>query len=113
MSTKRLEQIEKQIETIKNQLQDIFIIRPGSLTRQYRNPKKRSGAFHQLSYTHQMKSRTDYVRAEFVQEIREQIRDYKRFKRLVAKWVALGIEYSRLSMRLRIERSASRKGNPR
>ena len=113
MRKKRLQQIEQQIETIKKQLQAITIVRPGSLTRQYRDPKKRSGAFHQLSYTHQMKSRTDYVRAPFVEEIQQQIRDYKRFKKLVARWVDLGIEYSRLSMKDQIERADSQKNKPR
>ena len=113
MHKKRLQQIEQQIETIKNQLHVITIVRPGSLTRQYRDPQKRSGAFHQLSYTHHMKSRTDYVRAEFVAEIRQQIRDYKRFKKLVSRWVDLGIEYSRLSMKDRIECADSRKNKPR
>ena len=113
MSKKRLRQIEQQIEKIKNQLQAIAVIRPGSLTRQYRDPQKRSGAFHQLSYTHQMKSRTEYVRAPFVAEIRQQIRDYKRFKKLVARWVDLGIEYSRLSMKDRIEGGNSPKDKPK
>lgn len=113
MSKKRLRQIEHQIETIKSQLHAIAIVRPGSLTRQYRDPQKRSGAFHQLSYTHQMKSHTEYVRAPFVSEIRQQIRDYKRFKKLMARWVELGIEYSRLSMKDRIESADSQADEPR
>ena len=100
MSEKRLAQIEKQIEKIKPQLQDFSVIRPGSLTQQYKNPKEQTGAFYQLSYTHQMKSKTEYVRKQFVPEIRKQIRDYKRFRKLVDKWVLLGIEYSQVVMKL-------------
>ena len=60
-----------------------------------------------------MKSRTEYVRAPFVAEIQQQIRDYKRFKKLVARWIDLGIEYSRLSMKDRIdERMVHGKANP-
>jgi len=58
-------------------------MRPGSLTRQYHNPKDKTGAYYQLSYTHKMKSHTEYVRREYVAEIRKQIFHYKRFKKLV------------------------------
>jgi hypothetical protein len=73
-------------------------MRPGSLTRQYRNPGDKLGPYYQLSYTHTMKSRTEYVRVEFVDQLREQIAEYKRFKKLVEEWVALGIEQSKLQM---------------
>ena len=101
MSAKRLEKIEKEIETIKAQLREIGVVRPGSLTRQYKDPKQQTGAYCQVSYTHRMKSKTTYVRANFVKEVRLQIRDYNKLKKLIERWVALGIEYSQLSMRLR------------
>ena len=41
-----------------------------------------------------MKSRTQYVRPEWVEEIREQIEVYKRFKKLIEEWIDLSIEYS-------------------
>ena len=100
MTSKRLQGIEERIEDIKRQILEFDVIRPGSLTRQYRDPKKRTGAFFQVSYTHQMKSRTQYVRAEFVNKVRRQIRDYKRFRKLVEKWIALGIQHSQLSMKI-------------
>ncbi len=101
MNAKRLEKIEKEIETIKAQLREIGVVRPGSLTRQYKDPKQQTGAYCQVSYTHRMKSKTAYVRANFVKEVRLQIRDYNKLKKLIERWVALGIEYSQLSMRLR------------
>jgi len=82
MSNKRLAQIEKQIQKIKSQLQDIPVMRPGSLTRQYKNRKQKTGAFYQLSYTHKMKSRTEYIRADYLSETRKQIRTYKLFRKL-------------------------------
>ncbi len=48
-----------------------------------------------------MLSKTTYVRATFVTEVRKQIRDYHTLKKLIERWVALGLEYSQLSMRLR------------
>jgi hypothetical protein len=101
MSAKRLEKIGKEIEMIKAELREIGVVRPGSLTRQYKNPKEQTGAYYQVSYTHRMKSKTTYVRASFVKEVRKQIRDYNKLKKLIERWVALGIEYSQLSMRLR------------
>jgi len=47
-----------------------------------------------------MKSRTAYIRSECVSDIRRQIRNYKRFKKLNAEWIALSIEHSRLTMKL-------------
>ena len=41
-------------------------MRPGSLSRQYKDPSARTGAYWQLSYTHNMRSRTRYVRPEEV-----------------------------------------------
>lgn len=100
----RLKQIQKRIEKIKGELTAIEEMRPGSLTEQYKDPSKKSGAHYQLSYTLDMKSRTEYVQRDFVPDVRRQIENYKRFKDLVAEWVALGIEQSRLKMKL--ERSA-------
>ena len=56
MSRKRIQQIERRIDGIKKELQKIGPMRPGSLTRQYKNPENRDGAYWQISYTRQMKS---------------------------------------------------------
>ena len=101
MDARRLEKIDQEIERIKAQLGQIGVVRPGSLTRQYKDPKKHTGAYYQVSYTHRMKSRTAYVRASFVTQVRQQIRDYKKLTRLIKRWVVLGIEHSQLSMRLK------------
>ena len=98
MNGKTLSQIEKKIEKIKQQLVTIQQMRPGSLTRQYRNSKDKTGAYYQLSYTHKMKSRTEYVRSEFVDSIEEQISEYKRFRELIDQWIELSIEHSKIQM---------------
>lgn len=100
MSQKRIQPIEQRIDRIKEELKKIGPMRPGSLTRQYRDPENGTGAFWQISYTRQMKSRTEYVRKEWVAEIRKQIAVHKRFKRLIDQWVDLGIEHSQLTMRI-------------
>jgi hypothetical protein len=96
----RLKQIEKRIDRIQSELIKIDAMRPGSLTRQYKDPMKQTGAYYQLSYTLDMRSRTEYIRKEWVSEIRRQIKQYKRYKQLNAEWVSLSIERSKLSMKL-------------
>ena len=100
MSQKRIQQIEQRIVRIKAALQEIGPMRPGSLTRQYRDPENSTGAYWQISYTPQMKSRTEYVRREWVPAIRKQIAMHKRFKRLIDEWGDLSIEHSQLTMRI-------------
>ena len=75
LSEKRMQQIERRIEGIKKALLEIGPMRPGSLTRPYQDPQQRTGAYWQISYTRQMKSRTEYVRKEYVKEVRPPVRN--------------------------------------
>ena len=100
MSRKRIRQIEQRIDRIKRALQEIGPMRPGSLTRQYKDPQNQTGAYWQISYTRQMRSRTEYVRPEWVKAIRRQTATHKRFKRLIDQWIDLSIEHSRPTMQM-------------
>jgi hypothetical protein len=100
MSPERIQQIERRIDRIKKELKEIGPMRPGSLTRQYKDPQHHAGAYWQISYTRRMKSRTEYVRLQWVTELRRQIVTHRRFKRLVDQWIDLSIEHSRLTMRI-------------
>lgn len=100
MTQKRLLQIERRIQTIKARLAAIDEMRPGSLSRQYKDPANQSGAYYQLSYTRDMKSRTEYIARDALSAVRRQIDNYKRFKALTEEWVDLSIELSRLKIRL-------------
>lgn len=97
---KKLAEIEKQIKQLKEELQLIGEMRPGSLTQQYQNRKEKKGGYYQISYTYQMKSRTEYVRPEFVEDLRGQVESFKRFKSLIQQWTDLAIEHSHLKMAL-------------
>lgn len=99
MTQKRLQQLEKRISKIKAELATIEEMRPGSLSRQYKDPEHQTGAYYQLSYTREMKSRTEYVARESVRDVRRQIAHYKRFKALTAQWITLSIELCRLKMK--------------
>lgn len=105
-----LERLGQRIERIKQELQGIGPMRPGSLSKQYtvcgkagcrcadpRQPRKH-GPYFQLSYIHRGKSTTQFIRAPFVREVRVQLANYKRFRRLTDEWVALSIEHARLAL---------------
>jgi len=91
-------QIEEKIAGIKKQLLEIGEMRPGSLTYQYRKPKEKDGGFYQISYTHKMRSKSEYVYPEFVKDLRSQIAAFKTFKKLVQQWADLALEHSRLKI---------------
>ena len=99
MTTEKLKQLENEIRRIKKELSGLRPMRPGTLSLQYKAPAEKKGAYYQLSYTHKMKSRTQYVRPEWVDEIRRQIEVYKRFKKLIEEWIDLSIEYSQTRMK--------------
>ncbi len=90
--------IEKKIEEIKKTLMSIGEMRPGSLTRQY--PKSGKKGYYQISYTHKMNSRTEYVRPEFVKPLKNQIKSFKLFKKCIDEWIDLAIEHSKLKIHL-------------
>ncbi len=106
MSQKRVQLLERRIVLIKQELQYLGPMRPGSLMRQYRDPKKRTGAYWQISYTRQMRSRTEYVRQEWVKETRQRIAMHKRFKQLVDRWLDLSIEHSQMLMKMETRKKA-------
>jgi len=99
MSTKRLAQISKRIERIKSELAAIGEMRPGSVSKQFKNPQLQQGAYYQLNYSQGGRSRTEYVPRAFLRDVRSQLVNYKRFKALTAEWIELSIEQSRLKMK--------------
>ena len=98
MEKQRLKTIEKRLEKIKRELSDVGVMRPGSLTKQKqrRSSTGNVSEYWQISYTHKMKSRTDYVREGSVSDTQDQIAEYKRFKELIDEWVELAIEQAKL-----------------
>ena len=50
MNNHRWVTIERRIERIKAELAAIGDLRPGSLTKQYKDPESHSGPYYQLSY---------------------------------------------------------------
>lgn len=96
MANTKLNEIEKSIKILKNEIADIGDMRPGTLSVQYRKPSEKAIPFSQLSYTHQTKSRSEYVRSCNLATIKREIDNYKQFKKLVEKIVDLSIQASKL-----------------
>ncbi len=98
MST-QLEQTEERIRKLKQELMALGPMRPGSITRQYRLPKEKKRPFYQLSYTHRMRSRSEYVRPENVAALRKETANFKRFRKLIDRWVELSLKASQLRIK--------------
>ena len=67
-------------------------MRPGSLSQQYRDPVKKTGGYWQLSYTHDMRSRSRHVRADELAGIKTLVANFKRFRELVDRCVDLSVK---------------------
>jgi uncharacterized protein DUF6788 len=95
----RIKAIRKRINVIQSELRKTGDMRPGNLSRQYQKPKEKKNPYYQVSYTHKMKSRTDYVRKKSIENVKNEIENYKHAKALFEEWVDLGIELSKLKMK--------------
>lgn len=71
-------------------------MRPGNLSRQYRDPETKERAFHQSSYPHKERGRSEYVRPENLAQIRRETANFKRFRKLTEQWVDLSLKASQL-----------------
>ena len=87
------------LERIKRELMNLGPMRPGSLSRQYRDPETKNRPFHQISYTYKGRGKSEYVRAENLAQIRRETANFKRFRKLVEQWVELSLKTSQLRVR--------------
>lgn len=99
--------IEHRIAAIKREISALGPLRPGSISRQYNvcgspicrckaDPSQRHGPYYQLSYTHQRKSTSEFVREQDLPELHEQLRNYERLRALVDEWIGLAIQHAKL-----------------
>jgi hypothetical protein len=100
--SKSLSPLEKQMERIKREMMNIGPMRPGSISRQFRDPKTKKRPFHQISYTYKGRGRSEYVRPENLVALRRETANFKRFRKLTEQWVELSLKTSQL----RVSRSA-------
>lgn len=92
---------QAQLAQVQADLAQLGPMRPGSLSRQYKIPSARTGAYWQLSYTHNMRSRTRYVRPEEVAVLKPLLANFRRFRRLIDRCVDLSIKIADRQTELR------------
>jgi hypothetical protein len=104
-----IQEIEKKIQEIKNQMLALGPMHPGSISKQYHvcgqpgcrckaatNPQ-RHGPYCKLRYVHQGKQVCRFVRPLWLEDLASQLEVYKTFKSLSDQWIALSIERARLA----------------
>jgi hypothetical protein len=102
------EELNNRIGEIKNEIAKLGEIRTGSLTEQYNvcgkpsckckdpaDPQKH-GPYYKLSYTRYRKSTSEFVRTEDVDQLRQQLQDYKSFMALKDEWIDRSIQLAKL-----------------
>lgn len=100
MSESKLERLKEAIHGIKREIGEIGPVRPGSLSKQARKTKNKYGAYWHLSYTHRGKGHTQYIRDAFVPQVKAEISHFKRFRKLIDRFITLSIERSQLRMKM-------------
>jgi hypothetical protein len=112
-------EIDTRIVAIKNELAALGPLHPGSISRQYNvcgnpacrckaDPAQRHGPYYQLSYGHQRKSTSTFVREADLATVEQQLRNYERLRALVDEWVGLSIARARLLRALRQQKSTAK-----
>ena len=99
MSQRKLDRLEEAIQGIKRELGKLGALRPGSLSKQSRKTKTTYGAYWHLSYTHRGKGHTQYIRDAFLPQVKAELSNFKRFRKLIDRLITLSIERSQLRMK--------------
>ena len=100
-------QLTDRIQRIKTALLALGDLRPGALSEQYNtcrtpgcrckaDPPQRHGPYHQLSYSHRGKSRTENIRPEDIGQVTSQIANYRQLRDLIDQWIDAAIALDRL-----------------
>jgi hypothetical protein len=96
--------MEAQIARIKTQLRDQGPMRPGSLSRQYNvcgkpgcrckdlEHPRRHGPYYQLNYVYRGRKTSKFIRQEALNQVRTELANYKRFRRLTDRWIGLALQ---------------------
>jgi hypothetical protein len=111
------ESLEKRIQSLKHQIGELGDLRPGALSKQYNicgNPTCRCkaippvkhGPYYQISFTRHGKSSSQFVREEDLDEVQQQLENYRQLRGLVDEWITLSAQLS--GMRLRDKRKAAK-----
>lgn len=101
--------LEKEIEKVKGELMALASFRPGALSKQMNvcgkpgcackaDPPKKHGPYYQLSFSRKGKSSSRFIRRGEVKLVKQQTKDYARFKALMDRWLDLATRISELQV---------------
>lgn len=96
MSLTKIKNHEARLHRLLVKIAELGPMRPGTLTVQFRDPVNRTIPFNQLSYTHQGRSRSEYVRPENLRAIKREVATFKKFKLLVESIGSVSLQISKL-----------------
>jgi len=111
-ATQTIRNWEAQIADIKAHLQGHGAMRPGSLSRQYnvcgkpgcrcKNPEhpRRHGPYYQLNYVYGGKKTAQFIRRQILRQVRTELVNYKRFRRLTDRWIGLALKIAQAKDKL-------------
>lgn len=105
----RRESLEERIAKIRQEIAGLGDLHPGTVSQQWNtcgnrrclcktDPAARHGPYHQLSYAWHKKSTTRFVRKEHLTEVRQQVQNYRRLRKLIDRWVTLAMQLSRIRL---------------
>jgi uncharacterized protein DUF6788 len=108
--------LQARIDHLKQAVVGLGDLRAGKLSQQYNvcgkaecrckaDPPQKHGPYYQLSFTRHGKSSSQFVRKEDLTVVRQQLRNYQRLRELIDRWIALGMELSRLKPQQQSEHS--------
>ena len=97
-TTNNLQRLQQRIAAIQSQLAQLGPMRPGCLARQYKDPHLKKGPYYQLSYTHRMQHKNEYIRPDLVPQVEQELAEYRRYRELTQEWIELSIALSRLKI---------------
>ena len=100
MTNKKVETLLAKIGAVRKDLSCIGNMRPGSVTKQLRKRGGKEWTCWQISYTLKGASKTEYVRDTFLEQIKSEVVEYKKFKTLNEKLVELNVTLSREKIKI-------------
>ena len=101
--------IAARIDAAKKAMLELGDMRPGHLSSQKRASGGNVREYAQLSYTFQKRSRTDYVQPEDLERVKAEVENYRNFKDLCERLVALSIEESKRKTAQRLKGTGGKK----
>ena len=108
----RIQNIERQIARIKEDLARLGSLHPGSLSRQYnvcgkpgcrcKDPKnpRRHGPYYKVSYVYRGRFSSRFVPRQQAKAVRTELANYRQLRDLIEKWVGLSLRLAKEKRRL-------------